>query len=112
MHFCSVSFMDIRAARLKAKEKEKRTGKKTNGYIIHYSTLSRIIKRLGSDNIEKIEQLFTQKLIQANIIKGKTLYSDITSLEKNIAYPTEVGLLKRVIEHAEQIVQGVIKKLT
>ena len=31
-------------------------------------------------------------------------------LEKNIAYPTEVGLLKRVIEHAEQVVQGVIKK--
>ena len=110
MYFCSVSFMDIQTARLKAKEKEKRTGKKTEGYIIHYSTLSRIIKRLGSKNIEKIEQLFTKKLIQAKIIKGKTLYSDTTSLEKNIAYPTEVGLLKRVIEHAEQVVQGVIKK--
>jgi IS5 family transposase len=110
MHFCSVSFMDIQNARLKAKAKEKRTGKKTDGYIIHYSTLSRIIKRLGSKNINKIEQLFTKKLIRANIIKGKTLYSDTTSLEKNIAYPTEVGLLKRVIEHAELVVQGVIKK--
>jgi len=110
MHFCSVSFMDIETARLKAKEKEKRTGKKTEGYVIHYSTLSRIIKRLGSKNIEKIERLFARKLIQEKIINGKILYSDTTSLEKNIAYPTEVGLLKRVIEHAEQVVQGVLRK--
>jgi IS5 family transposase len=110
MYFCSVSFMDVQTARLKAKKKEKRTGKKSDGYIIHHTTLCRIIKRLGSDNIQRIEQLFTKKLILAKIIKGKTLYSDTTSLEKNIAYPTEVGLLKRVIEHAEQVVQGVIKK--
>ena len=49
-------------------------------------------------------------MIQANIIDGKVLYSDTTSLEKNIAYPTEVGLLKRVIEHIEQVVQGVLRK--
>lgn len=110
MHFCSVSFIDIETARLKAKKKEQRTGKKSEGYVIHYSTVSRIVKRLGSENIKKIEQLFTGKLIQAKIISGKTLYSDTTSLEKNIAYPTEVGLLKRVIEHAELVVQGVTRK--
>ena len=95
---------------MKAKAREKRTDKKTEGYVIHYSNLSRIIKRLGSKNIKKIEQLFTKKLIQEKIINGKILYSDTTSLEKNITYPTEVGLLKRVIEHAEQVVQGVLRK--
>jgi len=43
-------------------------------------------------------------------LNGKKLFSGMTAVENNIAYPTEVGLLKRVIEHTEMIVQKIIKK--
>ncbi len=68
------------------------------------------IVREKSERVEKIERLFCQQLITKKIIKGKYLFSDTTSLEKNIGYPTEVSLLKRVIEHAEMVVQSVFKK--
>ena len=45
MHFFLVFFFDIEAAKIKAKSREKRTGKKTEGYVIHYSILSHIIKQ-------------------------------------------------------------------
>jgi transposase, IS5 family len=67
-------------------------------------------KKLGNEKVQKIERLFTEELIAKKVITGKYLFSDTTSLEKNISYPTEVSLLKRVIEHAEMVVQGVVKK--
>lgn len=51
--------------------------------------------------------LFTRELIDKKIIDGRYLFTDTTSLEKNIAYPTEVSLLSRVIEEAAAVVQKV-----
>ena len=98
MYFCSVSYEEIRRC---TEERKK---------VIDHSTLVKIRKRLGSERIGEIERLFREELIRKGIIKGKNLFSDTTSLEDNISYPTEVGLLKRVIEHAEMVVQGVVKK--
>lgn len=44
------------------------------------------------------------------IIDGKHLFTDTTSLEKNIAYPTEVSLLSRVIKEASLVSQNVKHK--
>jgi len=38
------------------------------------------------------------------------LFTDTTTLEKNIAYPTEIGLLTRVIEEGQAVVQKVMYK--
>lgn len=98
MYFCSVSPLDIGQYN------------RENRRIIDHSTLVKALQRLGNERVEKIERLFCQQLITKKIIKGKYLFSDTTSLEKNIGYPTEVSLLKRVIEHAEMVVQKVVKK--
>jgi len=78
--------------------------------LIDHSTLVKVRKKLGDEKVEKIERLFTEELIAKRVITGKYFFSDTTSLEKNISYPTEVSLLKRVIDHGEMVVQGVVKK--
>jgi transposase len=98
MYFCSVSYEEIRGCNEEGKK------------VIDHSTLVKIRKRLGSERIGDIERLFREELIKKGIISGRYLFSDTTSLEDNISYPTEVGILKRVIEHAEMVVQGVVKK--
>jgi hypothetical protein len=95
MYFCSVSYEEIK--------KLKKEGKK----LIDHSTLIKVKKRLGENRISRIENIFLQQLIDNGFIDGKYLFSDTTSLENNIIYPTEIGLLKRVIEEAEAVVQKV-----
>lgn len=95
MFFCSISYEDI-------KELNKE-GKK----LIDHSTMIKIKKKLGKERISRIEKIFLQQLIDNGFIDGKYLFSDTTSLENNILYPTEIGLLKRVIEEAEAVVQKV-----
>ena len=55
--------------------------------------------------MQKIERLFVGELVQKNIIDGKYLFTDTTSLEKNIAYPIDLSLLKRVIEGSVKILK-------
>jgi hypothetical protein len=95
MHFCSLSYDEISAAN-KVKTK-----------VIDPSTLTRIRARLGQDRIEKINASVTSDLVSKKIIEGKYLFTDTTSLEKNIAYPTEISLLSRVIREAQAVIQNV-----
>ena len=80
-----------------------RLGKK----LIDHCTLVKIRKRLGEEKIENILSLFTSELVKNKIIDGKYLLTDTTNLEKNIAYPTDVSLLSRVIKEADYIIQNV-----
>ena len=98
MHFCNVSYDEM--------VKVNRSAKK----LIDHFTLVKIRKRLGPEKIEKILALFTQELILKNIIDGKVLFTDTTSMEKNIIYPTDVGLLSRLIKEAECVIQNVTHK--
>lgn len=98
MHFCSVSSEEIT---LLNKEDKK---------IIDHSSLVKIKARLGAERFERIVGIFTTQLIEKGFIDGKHLYSDTTSLEKNIIFPTDVSLLKRVIEEAEVVIQKVRHK--
>jgi hypothetical protein len=95
MHFCSLSYDEVSAVN--------RAGKQ----VIDSSTLAKIRARLGADRLEKINALVTSDLISKKIIDGKYLFTDTTSLEKNIAYPTEVSLLSRVIKEAAAVAQNV-----
>jgi len=98
MHFCSVSYEEIKRLN---KEKKK---------LLDHSTLIKIKGKLGKDRIKRIEDIFLQQLISNKFIDGRYMFSDTTSLENNIIYPTEIGLLKRVIEEAEAVVQKVVYK--
>ena len=95
MDFCSVSSEEI----IDMKRKGKR--------IIDHSSLIKIKKRLGHERFERIVKIFTGELIEKGFINGQYMFSDTTSLEKSILYPTDVSLLKRVIEEAEAVVQKV-----
>ena len=95
MYFCSLSYDEVAEAN--------RLGKR----LIDHSTLVKIRKRLGAEKIENILSLFTSELVKNKIIDGKYLFTDTTNLEKNIAYPTDVSLLSRVIKEADYIIQNV-----
>lgn len=95
MHFCSVSSEEIMYM--------KKLGKK----LIDHSTMIKIKRRLGHERFERIERIFLRQLIEKGFIDGKYMFGDTTSLEKNILYPTDVSLLKRVIEEAEAVIQKV-----
>lgn len=93
MHFCSVSYDKIKELNKKDKK------------IISHSTLVKIKYKLGSERFRKIMMVFVQELKDRKIIDGSYLFSDTTSLENHILFPTDVSLLKRVIEEAEVIIQ-------
>src|SRR5450830_161367 len=98
MYFCSLSYDQVAEAN--------RLGVK----LIDHSTIVKIRKRLGAEKIEKILTLFTSELVKNKIIDGKYLFTDTTSLEKNIIYPTDVSLLTRVIKEADYVIQNVMRK--
>ena len=98
MHFCSISYDEVAQVN------------RQKGQVINSSTLARIRARLGSDKLEKINAAVTADLISKKIIDGKILLTDTTPLEKNIAYPTEVSLLSRVIKEAQAVSQNVKHK--
>ena len=98
MHFCGLSYDEVAAAN--------REGRK----VIDSSTLCKIRARLGTERIEKINALTTSDLVSKKMIDGSHLFTDTTALEKNIAYPTEVSLLTRVIREAAAVSQNVKHK--
>ena len=98
MHFCSLSYDEVASAN--------RLGVK----LIDHSTIVKIRKRLGADKIQNILSIFTSELVKNKIIDGKYLFTDTTNLEKNIAYPTDVSLLARVIKEADYIIQNAKRK--
>lgn len=95
MHFCGLSYDEVAAAN--------REGRK----VIDSSTLTKIRKKLGTERIKKIGALLISELVSKGVIDGSHLFTDTTSLEKNIAYPTEVSLLARVIREAAAVSQNV-----
>lgn len=73
MYFSSLSYDEVAEAN--------RAGRK----IIDHSTILKIRAKLGQEKISQIEALFVSELIKNKIIDGKYLFTDTTSLEKNIA---------------------------
>jgi len=98
MYFCSLSYDEVAIAN--------KTGKK----LIDHSTIVKIRKRLGATRIQNILSLFTEELIKNRVVDGRYLFTDTTTLEKNIIYPTDVSLLSRVIKEADYVIQNVKRK--
>ena len=98
MHFCSLSWDEVASANRKAVK------------LIDRSTLVKIRKRIGPEKISQILSLFTQELVSKKIIDGKYFFTDTTSLEKNIIYPTDVSLLTRVFKEADYVIQNAKRK--
>jgi hypothetical protein len=99
MHFCGLSYAEVSEANRKRKK------------VVDASTLTRIRKKLGPERVEKMVGIITTDLTRKKIIDGKMLLTDTTSLEKNIAYPTEVSLLSRVIKEAAIVAQNIISQI-
>jgi transposase, IS5 family len=95
MHFCGLSYAEVADVNKKGVK------------VIDSSTLTKIRARLGKDRIKKINELVTSGLVSKKIIDGRYLFTDTTSLEKNIAYPTEVSLLSRIVAEAAAVIQNV-----
>ena len=98
MYFCNISGFEMMEYN------------KLNKEIIDHSTLVKILKRIGAKRIRKIEKTLLKDLIRNKIIDGKHVYSDTTSCESNIIYPTEINMLNRIIENAEKVVQKILFK--
>src|SRR5665647_1736440 len=98
MHFCSLSYDEVASAN------------RLGAALIDHSTIVKIRARLGAPKIQNILTLFTGELVKNKIIDGKYIFTDTTSLEKNIIYPTDVSLLSRVIKEADYVIQNVMRK--
>jgi|GEM_PF-4966493 len=60
------------------------------------STLCRLRKRLGAEGTQAVEAVIREQMIQAGVIRRKVMRVDTTAMEKNIAYPTDIGLRKTI----------------
>jgi hypothetical protein len=65
---------------------------------IHYSTLSKLRKRLGKDYFKKFEKELVRVLVKEKIVKARVVMLDATVSPANISYPTDIKLLNVVRE--------------
>lgn len=78
--------------------------------ILDPSTMCRFRERLGTDGMQVIENVIKNQLKKNGKISGKTQVVDTTAMEKNIAYPTDTGLLAKGIERTVKAVQRLKKR--
>lgn len=79
MHFCGV---DLEALQGKYKHLDE-------------SSMTTFRKRLGAEGLEVIEDVIQEHLVKEKKIDPKAMATDSTCMEKNIAYPTDSGLLNK-----------------
>jgi hypothetical protein len=60
---------------------------------IHYSTLSKLRKRLGAEYFKEFEKELLDVLVREKVIKPRTMMLDATVCPANITYPTDIKLL-------------------
>lgn len=72
---------------------------------VESSTLCRFRKRLGPEGSQAVEAVIREQMIQVGAIKRKVMRVDTTAMEKNIAYPTDIGLLQKSRMRVLRLVQ-------
>lgn len=90
MAFCGVPMEDVAASRpLK---------------WVDPSTMTRFRERIGAEGFKEIEARTRELLISGKRINRRTCITDTTCMEKNVAYPTDTGLLNRGRMRVVQII--------
>lgn len=77
---------------------------------IHYSTLSKLRKRLGKDYFKKFEKELVRVLVKEKIVKARVVMLDATVSPANISYPTDIKLLNVVREWLCKKMNGLRKE--
>ena len=72
---------------------------------VESSTLCKFRKRLGPEGTQAVEAVIRDQMLQAGAIRRKVMRVDTTAIEKNIAYPTDVGLLQKSRTRVLRLVQ-------
>ena len=72
---------------------------------VESSTLCKFRKRLGPEGTQAVEAAIRDQMVKVGGIKHKVMRVDTTVMEKNIAYPTDVGLLQKSRTRVLRLVQ-------
>jgi transposase, IS5 family len=77
--------------------------------LLNPCTMSRFRKRLGVNGMKLVEDVIKRQLRKDGRISGRTQVVDTTAMEKNIAYPTDTGLLAKGMERVRKTVSRLAK---
>ena len=64
-------------------------------HFVESSTLCKFRKRLGPEGTSLVEGIIRDQLRQEKRVSPRTMRVDTTAMEKNVAYPTDSGLLQK-----------------
>jgi IS5 family transposase len=62
---------------------------------LNSSTMTYFRKRIGTEGVQKIEEVVREQLLAEKRISPKSQFVDTTAMEKNVAYPTDTNLLDK-----------------
>lgn len=74
------------------------------------TTLIKATQRYGEKVVKKINELLVQKALEKKVIRGKKLRVDSTTVEADIHYPTDTGLLADGIRAITNTVKKIKEK--
>jgi IS5 family transposase len=75
--------------------------------FVESSSLTKFRRRIGAEGMCRVEAVIREQLIRAKVISPRTQLIDTTAMEKDIAYPTDSGLLHRGIGKLVKVIRTV-----
>jgi transposase, IS5 family len=75
--------------------------------VPHPTTLVKLVRRVGPDVIEQLNQALVAKLTGDKLLRARKLRVDTTVVEADIDYPTDADLL----EHAVRKLGGLVRRI-
>ena len=63
--------------------------------VPHPTTLVKITRRVGAGAVEELNRALREKTRERRLIRSRTLRADTTTIEADISWPTDAGLLAR-----------------
>jgi IS5 family transposase len=82
------------------------------GQILDASSLVKFRNRLGTEGMNKVEEVLLKTWTQKGLVRIKRVSIDTTAQPKNIAYPTDADLCHRIREKIVKEVKRIRKTVT